>query len=320
MNGKPLFEVEAKSVISFSEAFAHKLLTTGPMFSAGFACGYGCIYCYVPAMMHKVLSAPLEATGLTHGEVVIRRSKALELLENNLAKISASIRDSRQVCFCSSTVDPAPNMELAKETAECLTVIFEMTRWDVRLLSKSNLLPKVVALIPEEYHDRLILGVSTGTLDDQVARVVEVGTPLVSKRIESLHWLQDNGFRTYGMICPSLPQEDYGKFSKEICEAVRVGKCEHVWAEPMNVRGASLTNTVDALQNAGMDDQAALLQEVCGTGKKDAWDEYAKALFLAHKKNISAKKLRFLHYPTRSSQSWWSAHALHGAVLLGANA
>lgn len=32
------------------------------------------------------------------------------------------------------------------------------------------------------------------------------------------------------MICPSLPQENYEAFSKEMCKALRPEKCEHVWA------------------------------------------------------------------------------------------
>lgn len=73
-------------------------------------------------------------------------------------------------------------------------------------------------MIPERHHQRLIFGFSTGTLDDRVAKAFEAGTALVSKRLESLHWLQDRGLRTFGMICPSLP---YDRFSREICDAIR---------------------------------------------------------------------------------------------------
>jgi len=56
----------------------------------------------------------------------------------------------------------------------------------------------------------------------------------------ALHWLQDNGYRTLVMLCPSLPQEDYDAFSRRISEAVRVDRCEHVWAEILNARGESM--------------------------------------------------------------------------------
>lgn len=46
---------------------------------------------------------------------------------------------------------------------------------------------------PERHHQHISFGFSTGTVDDRVAQAIETGTPLVSKRLESLHWLQDRG-------------------------------------------------------------------------------------------------------------------------------
>ena len=55
MNGKRVFTVPAKSVLNLESGFAHKLLCDGPTFSAGSACVYKCVYCYVPAIMRKRL-------------------------------------------------------------------------------------------------------------------------------------------------------------------------------------------------------------------------------------------------------------------------
>lgn len=130
-------------------------------------------------------------------------------------------------------------MTLVKETVEVCKLILEHTNWQIRLLSKSNLLPSLAHMIDDQWKHRMIYGVSTGTLDDKLAKAFERGTALVSKRIESLHQLQDEGYRTFGMICPSLPQDNYDKFAKEITRAIRVDKCEHVWAEVINLRGKS---------------------------------------------------------------------------------
>jgi len=226
-------------------------------------------------------------------------------------------KEVHEICFTSTSVDPAANMELVGETAKALTRIFEETNWDVRILSKSNMLPKLAETVPKKFRQRMIFGVSTGTLDDNLGRAIERGTPLVSKRIQSLHWLQDHGFRTYGMICPSLPQPDYDEFSRSTCEAIRVDCCEHVWAEPINTRGKSFPATVNTLKAAGFDTEASALERVCGHGSKVVWDDYAKATFLAHTKNIPPSKLRFLHYPTKSSFGWWQEQIGKGAVLLG---
>jgi hypothetical protein len=142
----------------------------------------------------------------------------------------------------------------------------------------------------------------------------------VSKRIESLHWLQDRGLRTFGMICPSLPQANYGKFSRDICKAIRVGKCEHVWAEPLNVRGKSLIKTIGALQSAGLRAEADRLASVSGPRSGEAWEDYSRATFLAHTRNVPPHKLRYLQYVDEETEGWWDGQRSHGALPLGRNA
>jgi len=253
--------------------------------------------------------------------VVIRRENALELLRAQLftkhGKLRKPIPRDKRVVYTSTLVDAAGNMELLKETAAACNMLFEHTNLDVRILSKSPLLKKIADLVPEKHHQRLILGFSTGTLDDRMAAVIEKGAGLVSKRIEALHWLQDNGFRTFGMLCPSLPQDDYAQFSRELCDAIRVDRCEHVWAEVINVRGESFVKTLAALSQSGFHAEAERLSAVCGPKSAQRWENYARATFLAHTANVPAEKLRFLQYVKRKTADWWTTQAPAGAVLLG---
>ena len=330
MNGKPVLYRDAKTVLKTdAEAFEEKLLCDGLILNPGDACAYSCAFCYVgPMMRHHsppILRAHQEKIGevLEFSDAVIRRRNSVKVLLGQLLKRSGARKypddQDHRVVFSSSTVDVAANMELLRETAELCNQILGLTGWQIRLLSKSHLLPKLVAdaMIPAKHHHRVIFGFSSGTLDDRVARAFEKGTALVSKRIEALHWLQDNGFRTYGMICPSLPQEDYDRFSQEACEAIRVDQCEHVWAEPINVRGESLVKTLAALKSAGLDQEAHHLAAVSGAGNGDAWEEYARQTFLAHAKNIPPQKLRFLQYIDGKTAGWWAEQRTNGAVLLG---
>lgn len=333
MNGKPVLYRHAKTVLNAkNEAFREKLLCDGLIYNPGDACAYSCSFCYVASLQRylapPILNAYESQTGkaLKFEGAVIRRGNAPELLRAQLLKSNGQRRypedDDNRVVYSSTTVDVAANMELLRETAEMCNLILEHTGWQVRLLSKSNLLHKLVAdgMIPERHQHRLIFGFSTGTIDDRVAQAFEKGTALVSKRIDSLHWLQDNGFRTFGMICPSLPQGDYDRFSREVCEAIRVDKCEHVWAEPINVRGDSFVRTLSALRNAGLDAEADRLAAVSGPGKGEAWENYSRETFLAHSRNIPAEKLRFLQYVNDSTASWWAAQRKLGAILLGKKA
>lgn len=322
MNGKPVFTVPVKTVLNLHSGFEKKLLCDGPTFSMGDACAYRCSFCYVPSMFQKLdrVSEILEQTKLAHDEVVIRRGNALEILHGQLVHPSGKRKfpdpNDRRVVYSSPSVDVAANAELCAETVAACRLILTGTNWQVRLLSKSNLLPMIARELGT-FRDRVIYGVSTGTLDDKLARVFEYKTPLVSKRIESLHWLQDNGFRTFGMICPSLPLgslTSYSDFAIDMYHAIRVDNCEHVWAEVLNTRGDSMTNTIASLREGGFEAEAVRLAEVAGDA--DAWELYARQTFLAHRDFIPAKKLRFLQYVNEKNRDWWTQYVGRGAVLL----
>jgi len=330
MNRKPVLYREAKTVLTLpSLEFQKKLLCDGITLNLGDACAYSCEFCYVGAAMTKIDKPLLDKhngrtnSALGFSDVVIRRRNPIGLLRGQLLKsdgspIHSNRRDQR-VVYSSTLVDVAANMALLRETAEACNLILEHTHWQIRLLSKSNLLHKLVEdkLIPERHHQRLIFGFSTGTLDDRIAKAIETGTPLVSKRLQSLHWLQDRGLRTYGMICPSLPQTDYQKFSREICDAIRIDRCEHVWAEVINLRGNSLIRCLASLRSHGLITEAEQVAAVSGTGSGERWEEYARATFLAHTENVPSDKLRFLQYVSGTSADGWSPLRKKGGVLLG---
>lgn len=347
MNGKPVFSRTAKTVINMKSGFAEKLLCDGPTFSLGDACVYSCSFCYVPAMMQKAAYIPKDHK---HTNMVVRRSDALDVLFSQLKRLKATVTEQELVIYSSPLVDVAANMELVRETVDACCLILNHTRWHIRLLSKSNLLPKVAELLikatafpgwEETVRRRLIFGVSTGTLDDDQAAAFEQGCPKPSKRIESLHWLQDHGFRTFGMLCPTLPQRNYTQFAQDLLHAIRPEKCEHIWAEVMNVRGDSLRNTISALHHAGYEWQASALQRV--SQDTAAWEDYARRTFLALVSNLEYRqppckfstpryqdghsidpagtietRLRFLQYVTPKTRDWWRSREIHGAILLGA--
>jgi hypothetical protein len=116
------------------------------------------------------------------------------------------------------------------------------------------------------------------------------------------------------MICPSLPQTDYPRFTQEMFDAIRADKCEHVWAEVINVRGESMVRTVAALRNAGFVSEASQLQAV--SRNRELWEEYARCTFFAHAEIYPPGKLRFLQYVTNETREWWEKRRYKGAVLL----
>lgn len=201
-------------------------------------------------------------------------------------------------------------------------VLLADTDWDVRLLSKSPLIKTIAQSLTNEQRHRVIFGLSTGTLDDELARAIEPTCPSPSERVKAHRWLQDHGYRTFAMLCPILPQP-LEKFVSQAVDALRPELCEHVWAEVLNVRGDSMKRTLMALQAKNLTEAAAALQAVCGSGNRDAWEQYARQTFQALSQatpaNGGAAKLRFLQYVNRDSQSWWSNQRALGAIVLGKN-
>ena len=324
MSSKPVYEIDAKRVIDFKSDFGRKLLCDGFTFSLGSICAYSCAYCYVipmilkqPAIQLVKQVAVLAGKGLE--DVVVRRRNALKILRRQLTieKPAHINLQNKAVIYTSPLVDPAGNMTLVRETVVACRIIFELTNWDVRILSKSNLLPEVAKLISEKFKHRMIYGVSTGTLDDKLCKAFEKGTPLVSKRLESLHWLQDNGYRTFGMLCPVLPQVDYDEYARRAVKAIRVDRCEHVWAEVINLRGDSFTATCAALEKGGFAEEASRLREVCGPGSGKVWEQYSRNAFDALARYIPPEKLRFLQYAKIANAEWWVEREAKGAILLG---
>ncbi len=332
--GKPVIETNTR-ILNLDSGFQHKYLCDGPTFSAGTACAYRCSYCYVETIVGTKPFVTSLLGGNRFQDVVIRRKDAVTRLRNELRTASGKLRfkgvayeaakasGKPNVCYGSPLVDIAALNELATETAEMVQVLLDDTDWDVRLLSKSPLIKLIAQSLKGEQKRRVIFGLSIGTLDDELARAIEPTCPSPSRRCEAHRWLQDQGYRTFAMLCPILPQP-LDQFVRKSLEAIRPDQCEHVWAEVLNVRGESMTQTLASLENNQLHKAADDLRAICGQGKRHAWEDYARETFLAlaqaTPKREGRPRLRFLQYVNKLSEAWWRERTSEGAVLLGRTA
>jgi DNA repair photolyase len=318
--GKPVIMADSR-ILNLDSGFKHKFLCTGPTFTAGTACGYRCTYCFVEAQVGAKPFVTNVLNGQQFQHIVIRRNKPVAKLRSELytAKGVPKYKNAIGVIYGSPLVDIAADTTLAQETIEIVQLILTATGWDIRLLSKSPLIVDIAKSLSKEQRERVIFGLSTGTLDDKLARAIEPTCPSPSTRTKALRWLQDNGFRTFAMLCPILPQP-MDQFIEKVITDIRPDKCEHVWAEVINLRGDSMTATIDGLVKAGLTKAAADLQAVCGQNSKPSWEQYAQDTFTALANviphNASEPKLRFLQYVTPASDVWWQGQTPNGAVVL----
>jgi hypothetical protein len=131
------------------------------------------------------------------------------------------------------------------------------------------------------------------------------------------------GLQTEGWTVPPVPvawiEAADEKEAREMADALRYEKCEHVWGEVINARGPSFDRTHAALVGAGYMEQAESFHRV--SHDKAAWEDYARKTFLAHaelcdKAAGGEPKLRFLQYVTKDSRQWWKDRENIGAILL----
>ncbi|MDP6720479.1 MAG: hypothetical protein QGF59_17590, partial [Pirellulaceae bacterium] len=104
-----------------------------------------------------------------------------------------------------------------------------------------------------------------------------------------------------GMLCPCLPGiADSEAALNEMFAAVLKCGVEDIWLEPVNGRGRALIDTSLALQNAGLDTDAAAADTI-----REAvdWSHYATSLIktairVAKSKDV-LDKLHILLYPKK---------------------
>lgn len=212
-----------------------------------------------------------------------------------------------------ATCDPCATDGHTETTTAAAKLILNQSNLQVRILSKRS---KIVDVATElsEFKGRVTYNLSTGTCLDEISKSVEANASPIKERVAVLHWLQDNGYRTFGMICPVLPSEK-GRI-KELLDQIRPEFCEAIWVEAINDKGASLANTLFALNKSGLEWHAYALKEIMGN--KDLWRKYTQDLYLGFRRELRKThmlhKLRFLQYTTNADKKFFEPK--HGAVCL----
>jgi DNA repair photolyase len=297
---------KSKTGIAPTEGFKKKRLAAYSV-NVGNVCEFGCAYCYVPDMPFQHQSVKnLRQQGYEIGEFSNYRTfdDLMSTVSRDAKKFEPG--DASTVIFC-TTCDPCATHEHVDMTTAAAKVILENTDLTIRILSKSTNIQHVAQSL-SAYRDRVAYGLSTGTCCPEVSRAIETSASPILERVKALHCLQDNGYRTFGMICPVLPSEK-GMVVK-LLDQVRPELCEEIWVEAINDKGNSLTGTHDAFCLAGLDWHAYAIRKVMES--KVAWRNYSAELFLAFLKELKkrklSKKLHFLQYVTKEDMDFFANH------------
>lgn len=160
----------------------------GSEYTANFyrGCSHGCVYCYVPSLIHDEREWGSFVDAKVNSPVVLDR----ELREAE-----------RNVVFLSSATDPYQAIEARyKITRKCLQVLLNRG-FPVTILTRSPLVLRDLDILKK--FDWLRVGFSISTVPD---RFYEPGVSPLERRIECLKRLSSEGIRTWVSLAPIIPQ------------------------------------------------------------------------------------------------------------------
>ena len=192
----------------------------------------------------------------------------------------------------------SPHLVSEGITRAALDLLVEKTQFRIRVLTKNAVVGSsewVEFFL--KHKDRFVVGLSTGTLDDDWAEKIEVGTSAPSARLLALRSLQDAGVTTFGMACPVFPDVMEGDQLEAFVDQIRPEKVETFWAEPYNDR----LNWERV--RAGFDPSSSGFEwftRVFEDGDKAAWSRYATDLYVKLRLRAEAdgwiEKLKYMLY------------------------
>ena len=185
-------EIKSKSILTpqgFGSLASHYDFTLNPY--AG--CAFSCSYCYVPKFPNA------EHVPEEWGQWVNVKINAPELIRKDRLKVFGSR------IFFSSATDPYQYIELKYRLARrCLQELRLYQPARITMHTRSHLMLQDLELL-RSFGDRLEVGVSFTTNNDEIRREFEPKAPSIPRRLELIKTLHENGIRVYGSLSPLLP-------------------------------------------------------------------------------------------------------------------
>lgn len=212
-------------------------------------CLFGCMYCYA-AQIAK-WKHPDEEWG-TYLDVKIN---APNLLEEELEKLQKKLHTKNfGSVFFSSVTDPYVGLEAKYQlTRKCLQVLADFGyEGSISIQTKSPLVTKDIDVLKKLR--KITVGFTVTTLDDKVARFLEVKAPAISDRLKALKQLYEEGIPTYAFIGPILPYFTARKDKlNELLDKLGEVGVKEVWFEHINLNGPIKARLYDYLQKESPD-------------------------------------------------------------------
>lgn len=307
-----IVEVPAiKNPITKSPGFVKKKLSEYKL-DVMALCGFGCHYCssntgnYLRINRRPFAAAAEEQLGAAayptaHPELAMIWPDVLDRMQAQLDRKRPGFGRGKTLVFSMLTDGFSPVNVTSGVTEAALRMVLDQTEFRVRVLTKNAIVgsDKWIQFFLN-HPGRFVVGLSTGTMDDEWAQRVEIGTSTPTARLRALRRLQDADVPTFGMLCPVFPDMLEGDGLEHLVAAIRPERCENVWAEPYNDRfnwhsvrdGYPESSSGREWMDRAFDGSRSESDPV--------WSQYANELYMRLSKHAEANgwvgKLRYLLY------------------------
>lgn len=267
---------------ALSKSKLHKKSLCDYVTNVATGCKHGCRFCYVPStpvvrMRPEMLNEHVDVDDPQRewGKYVLYRDS----LPGRLASEIRTREDGfwkhtgrgQGVIGLSFATDCYMDPRAAEITRGALMAIVGHDR-HARVLTRNPALAASRDLeLFEAYSDRLTIGSSIPTLDDEQAAAIEPRAPVPSQRVRGLERFADAGVPVYISFSPTYPTHEKADLRAVLDRLADLDPAA-IFHEPINPRGANFDMTVEAARDAG---QERLARELDALRDSERWMQYA---------------------------------------------
>lgn len=167
-------------------------------------CGFGCCYCYVPALRHY----RKQENPAPWGRFVRVKTNAADVLRREMLRIPSEVRIA-----IGTATDPWQPVE--KQYRITRAILEELLYYPnpISITTRSPLLIRDIPLLKRM--PRVRVNLSIPTFDEQVRRAFEPMAPAVLGRVTAVLALQAAGVPYFVFMCPILPGAMDNKYAIE---------------------------------------------------------------------------------------------------------
>jgi len=224
-------------------------------------CLHGCVYCYANFM--RRFSGHLQDTW---GSFVDVKVNLIDVLAKELP-----IRPGGSV-WLSSVCDPYQQPEAKYQlTRRTIQLLSQYPKFTISILTKNTLVLRDLELLVP-IRNRVDVGFTITTFDDEAQRIFEPHASPVKDRIDAARRLGEVGVQTWAFIAPMLPYVTEIELDEGLRQLSEAG-VRRLMSDRYNARGSVITQTLKAYESGN---PKCNLEEI----RKLLWegDEYYRKL------------------------------------------